>query len=60
MKEKKFDQKKYYREWQSKNKKKFAVDLNIEEHAELMELLKEKNIKQVDFVRNAFEELKKK
>ena len=59
MKEK-FDQKKYYREWYLKNKKKFAVDLNIEEHAELLSLLKEKKITQVDFVRNAFKELKKK
>ncbi len=56
----KFNQREYIKEWKLKHKKKFAVDLDIEEHAELLALLKEKNITQVDFVRNAFKELKKK
>ena len=56
---KKFDQSKYKQEWAKKNKKQFKVDLDIKEYYELCSLLEKKEIKKVDFVRKAFEELKK-
>lgn len=59
MTEKKFDKKKYDIEYKKIHKKKFAVDLNTIEYEELCNLLKEKNISKVDFVRKSFEELKK-
>ena len=58
--EKKFDSNKYKLDWAKKNKKQFKVDLNIKEYDDLCSLLNKKNITKVDFVRNAFEELKKK
>ena len=56
---KKFDSTKYKNEWRKANKVKFAVDLNKDEYFNLCELLKVKNLTKVQFVRNAFEELKK-
>lgn len=50
---------KYDMDYRKKHKKQFNVDLNIEEYDELTELLKKQNIKKVQFVRIAFEELKK-
>ena len=55
-----FDKKKYDIDYKRKNIKYFKVDLKIEEYEELCKLLKEKVLTKVQFVRNAFEELKKK
>ncbi len=55
-----FDKKKYDIDYKRKNIKYFKVDLKIEEYEELCKLLKEKELTKVQFVRNAFEELKKK
>ena len=52
--------KKYDIEYNKLHKKQFKVNLNIEEYNLLCELLKLKNLSKVQFVRNAFEELKKK
>lgn len=51
---------KYKREWAKSHKIKFAVDLNIDEYNELCSLLKSINLSKVQFVRDSFEELKKK
>lgn len=60
MQEKKFDKKKYDIEFHKKFYSQFKVALKNEEYNELCDLLKKKNISKVDFVRNAFKELKKK
>ncbi len=62
MKEKKekFDQKKYISDYKKKHIKQFKVDLNIDVYNELCELLKDKNLSKAQFIRNSFEELKKK
>ncbi len=60
MNKEKFNQKKYIIEWNKKNKKQFKVNLNIPEYEELKELLKKNNLSNVQFIRNAIEELKKK
>ncbi len=59
-KREKFNKKEYDLKYHKEHKKQFNVSLNIKEHEELIKLLKLKGIKQIDFVRNAFEELKKK
>ncbi len=56
----KFDSTKYKIEWAKKHKKKFMVDLNIEEYNNLEVLLKIKKLTKAQFLRNAIEELKKK
>lgn len=48
------------RKEQRKHYKKFCIDLYLEEYEELMHLLKEKNMRNVNFVRNAIKELKNK
>ncbi len=58
--EKKFDKKKYDIEFHKKNYKQFKVDLKIDFYNNLCELLKEKNLTKVDFVKKAYEELKNK
>ncbi len=58
-KKEKFDYKKYKNDWRKNHKIKFAVDLNIDEYNALCDLLVKKNLSKVQFVRNAFEELKK-
>lgn len=55
-----FNQNKYIQEYKKEHKKQFKVDLNKEEHQELKELLKKHNLTNVQFVRNAIEDLKKK
>lgn len=60
MEQKKFNQSKYIQEWNKQNKKQFKVNLNIPEYEELKNLLKENNLSNVQFVRNALNELKKK
>ena len=55
-----FNQNKYIQEYVKIHKKQFKVDLNIDEHKELKELLKQHNLSNVQFVRNAIEDLKKK
>lgn len=55
-----FNQNKYIQEYVKQHKKQFKVDLNIDEHAELKELLKKHNLSNVQFVRNAIEDLKTK
>lgn len=59
-KKEKFNQKEYIINWQKEHKTKFAVDLNKDEYKELCDLLLKHNLTKVQFVRNAFEELKKK
>lgn len=56
---KEFNQKKYIQEYIKEHKKQFKVDLNIDEYNELKELLKKNNLSNVQFVRNAIAELKK-
>ena len=56
----KFNPSKYKQDWAKEHKKQFKVDLNINEYNELCEVLKQKHLTKVDFVRNAFKELKKK
>ncbi len=55
-----FNQNKYIQEYIKQHKKQFKVDLNIDEHKELKELLKKHSLSNVQFVRNAIEDLKKK
>ncbi len=57
---KKFDKRKYDIEYIKTHKKQFKVNLDNDVYDELNNLLKEKNITKVDFVKNAFKELKKK
>lgn len=56
----KFNQSKYIQEYRKENKKQFNVDLNKDEAQELEQLLKEKGMTKVEFVRKAIEKLKKK
>lgn len=56
----KFDKNKYDVDFHKKYYSQFKVALRNEEYNELCELLKSKNMTKVDFVRNAFKELKKK
>ncbi len=46
------------RKEQRKHYKKFCVDLYPEEYEELMQLLEEKQMRNVDFVRKAIKEFK--
>ena len=55
-----FDQRKYKNEYRKKYTKQFNVDLNIEEHQEITNFLKLRNITKVKFIRDAFKELKEK
>ena len=55
-----FDKIKYNMEYRKKHKKQFNVDLNADEHEEITNFLKSKNITKVKFVRDAFKELKEK
>ena len=57
---KKFDKRKYDIEYIKKHKKQFKVNLDKLFYDELDRLLKDKKITKVDFVKNAFIELKKK
>ena len=59
-KKKKFDKSKYDYEYRLEHYKEFRCYLSIEEFNFLNDLLKQKKISKSDFVRNAFEELKKK
>lgn len=59
-KKKKFDKQKYDTKYKKEHYSQFKVDLIKEEYQELCNLLEKKGIKKVDFVRNAFKELKKK
>lgn len=54
-----FNQSKYIQEYRKNKKKQFNVDLNKDEAEELEQLLKEKELTKVQFIRNAIEELKK-
>ena len=54
-----FNQSKYIQEYRKNKKKQFNVDLNKDEAEELEQLLKEKELTKVQFIRNAMEELKK-
>ena len=54
-----FNQSKYIQEYRKNKKKQFNVDLNKDEAEELEQLLKEKELAKVQFIRNAIEELKK-
>ena len=60
MEKEKFNQSKYIQEWTKLHKKQFKVDLNIQEYEELKNLLKENNLSNVKFVRNALNDLKNK
>ena len=60
MEKEKFNQSKYIQQWTKLHKKQFKVDLDIPEYEELKKLLKENNLSNVQFVRNALNELKKK
>ena len=55
-----FNKSQYDMEYRKKYKKQFSVDLNIDEHEEITNFLKAKNITKVKFVRDAFKELKEK
>lgn len=57
---KKFDKRKYDIEYIKTHKKQFKVNLDISLYDELDLLLKEKKITKVTFIKNAFDELKKK
>lgn len=57
---KKFDKRKYDIEYIKTHKKQFKVNLDNALYDSLDLLLKEKGITKVDFVKNAYEELKKK
>ena len=59
-KKEKFDKRKYDIEFKKTHYKKFAVDLDNNYYSDLCKLLKEKNLTKVQFVKNAYEELKKK
>ena len=58
--EKKFDKKRYDIEYKKKYLKQFKVDLPIDYYNNLCDLLMKKNLTKVQFVKNAYEELKKK
>ena len=60
MEKEKFNQSKYIQEWNKQNKRQFKVNLNISEYEELKTLLKENNLSNVQFVRNALNDLKNK
>lgn len=55
-----FNKKEYDVHYRKKHKKQFNIDLNLEEHEELTELLKLNNLTKVQFIRNAIEDLKAK
>ena len=55
-----FNQNKYIQEYIKQHKKQFKVDLNIDEYQELKELLKKNNLSNVQFVRDAMQNLKNK
>ena len=55
-----FNQKEYIKEYKKNHKKQFKVELNKDEHNELKELLKSHNLTNVQFVRNAMQDLKSK
>ena len=55
-----FNQNKYIQEYVKLHKKQFKVDLNKDEYETLKELLQKHNLSNVQFVRNAIEELKNK
>lgn len=59
MKKEKFNKIKYNIEYSKRNYKKFACDLKHEEYNNLNELLKEKNMNKAEFVRWAYNKLKK-
>lgn len=59
-KREKFDKRKYDIEYIKTHKKQFKVNLDIKFYDNLNLLLKEKNLTKVQFVKNAYEELKKK
>lgn len=59
-KKNKFDKSKYDIEYIKTHKKQFKVNLDNSLYDELDNLLKQKGITKVSFVKNAFEELKKK
>lgn len=59
-KKEKFDKKTYDINYKKSHIKQFKVDLNIDVYDELCSLLKIKNITKAQFVRDAFEDLKKK
>lgn len=56
---KKFDKQEYDTKYKKEHYSQFKVDLTKIEYQELCSLLEKKGIKKVDFVRKAFEELKK-
>lgn len=60
MNKKKFDKRKYDIEYIRIHKKQFKVNLDNSLYDSLELLLKEKNLTKVQFVKNAYEELKKK
>ena len=60
MDKKKFDKRKYDIEYIRTHKKQFKVNLDNSLYDKLDLLLKEKNLTKVQFVKNAYEELKKK
>ncbi len=55
----KFDKKKYDMEYMRMHKKQFNVRLNNDIYYELENLLKNKKLTKVQFIKNAIEELKK-
>lgn len=55
-----FNQKEYIKEYKKNHKRQFKVELNKDEHNELKELLKSRNLTNVQFVRNAMQDLKSK
>lgn len=55
----KFDKIKYNVEYNKENYKKFGCNLKKEEYNNINELLKEKNMNKAEFVRWAYNELKK-
>lgn len=54
----KFNQYKYIQEYKKKHIKQFKVELTISEYTELKELLEKHNLSNVQFVRNALNDLK--
>lgn len=55
-----FNKTQYNIEYRKKHKKQFNVDLNTDEHEEITNFLKTRNITKVKFIRDAFKELKEK
>lgn len=53
-----FSKKEYDIKYRKQNKKQFNVDLNIDEHTELVNLLEKKKLSKVQFIRNAIKHLK--